>query len=390
MFIQMAQTRTTTNESVSNDAPRARALRELRNWMSSGLLRQDDLLPSERELSQRIGVGRATIRRAIQRLTEEGLIRPHGPRGRLVADPGPHRDWVSKSIVLLVPEMRDVDDPASRTRWTDYLTLGALTAIRAAGLHSVSIISDEFGNRDIARLAVDRPTGVIVPEVFGGEGEPVKSLIDRLLPAGVRTVVYGGNPELASYDRVMSDHEQGSYLLTRALIARGRRRIAQCWVQPWDRYWLLARDRGYQRAMREAGLRPLDTIETPRLAVRPDARQFLDGAKHVAGYLLERFQGDAAPDALLLGSDRNVFVTAAALRMLGRNPDTDVLLAGYDNFHAFCEERHYENTLPALTVDKRNDLMGHEMVDLLLARSRGQLRDEPQTRVVPPELVEVR
>ncbi|MFY1594846.1 GntR family transcriptional regulator [Micromonospora sp. WMMD737] len=59
-------------------------------------LRPHDPLPSERELVARFGVSRATVRQAIGRLEEEGLVYRAQGAGTFVADPA----TISKSLVL--------------------------------------------------------------------------------------------------------------------------------------------------------------------------------------------------------------------------------------------------------------------------------------------------
>jgi DNA-binding LacI/PurR family transcriptional regulator len=93
-------------------------------------------------------------------------------------------------------------------------------------------------------------------------------------------------------------------------------------------------------------------------------------------------------DALLLESDGLAFPVAAACRLLGRKPGSDLLLAGYDNYAIDLEwERQQEPVGPSVTMDKRNSEMGREMVRLLLDRCQGRLPVGPQVRLVAPELI---
>ncbi|GAA3753056.1 GntR family transcriptional regulator [Micromonospora maritima] len=59
-------------------------------------LRPHDPLPSERELVARFGVSRATVRQAVGRLEEEGLVYRAQGAGTFVADPA----TISKSLAL--------------------------------------------------------------------------------------------------------------------------------------------------------------------------------------------------------------------------------------------------------------------------------------------------
>jgi GntR family transcriptional repressor for pyruvate dehydrogenase complex len=47
----------------------------IRRWIALGTLAPGDRLPTERELADRLGVGRMTLRQAVRRLGEEGLVR---------------------------------------------------------------------------------------------------------------------------------------------------------------------------------------------------------------------------------------------------------------------------------------------------------------------------
>jgi GntR family transcriptional regulator len=57
----------------------------LREDITSGKLARDDLVPSESYLEQQYGVSRATVRRAIRHLREEGLVYTLPQRGTFVS-----------------------------------------------------------------------------------------------------------------------------------------------------------------------------------------------------------------------------------------------------------------------------------------------------------------
>ena len=63
----------------------------IRRCISSGLLKPGDTLPSEMELCQTFSISRSTVRQAIGRLEEEGLVQRHQGKGSFVAEPKLHR-----------------------------------------------------------------------------------------------------------------------------------------------------------------------------------------------------------------------------------------------------------------------------------------------------------
>src|SRR5918995_4848367 len=68
-----------------------RVYREIAKGIESGVLAPGDRLPSERALCEQLGVSRATVRRAVEELTTDGLVEARGRgsyvRGDAVSEP---------------------------------------------------------------------------------------------------------------------------------------------------------------------------------------------------------------------------------------------------------------------------------------------------------------
>jgi DNA-binding LacI/PurR family transcriptional regulator len=235
-------------------------------------------------------------------------------------------------------------------------------------------------------LLHNRPRGVIVGEAAYLSAQTV-SLIKRLRDGGLPIVVHGDGPELQNFDRVASDHMSGADKLTRWLISRGRRRILlYCISDKQVSAWARMRAQGYRHAMEEAGLEPIEAVIPPPPRSDGSRRAFMETARFVGGHLLEYLAAEPV-DAMLCPSDGGVYRVAAACRLAGMAPGTDVLVVGYDNYWRDCPERRYEETIPAATVDKLNDIVGREMVRLLLNRIDGGLPAEPQRRIIEPKMI---
>lgn len=63
-------------------------IQQIRDLISSGVLKPGDRLPSERALAERFGVGRGHIREAIKKLEFYGILRTMPQSGTVVADLG--------------------------------------------------------------------------------------------------------------------------------------------------------------------------------------------------------------------------------------------------------------------------------------------------------------
>ena len=65
------------------EAPRARVVRDLKQWIEDGVVLRGQPLPSERVLSEKLGVTRDTVRRALLLLEQDGLLRSENGRARV-------------------------------------------------------------------------------------------------------------------------------------------------------------------------------------------------------------------------------------------------------------------------------------------------------------------
>lgn len=76
-----------TRHITDGPEPKYAQLREALTVMATRELQPDDALPSERELMRRYAVSRATVRRAIESLTADGLLHRIQGKGTFVARP---------------------------------------------------------------------------------------------------------------------------------------------------------------------------------------------------------------------------------------------------------------------------------------------------------------
>lgn len=86
---------------------------QIRRLITDGTLKPGDLLPPERELAQRLGVGRSSIRDAVRTLEVMGILEPRQGHGTVVRDLSAESLIIPLAAVLtrkreLVSELLDV------------------------------------------------------------------------------------------------------------------------------------------------------------------------------------------------------------------------------------------------------------------------------------------
>jgi DNA-binding LacI/PurR family transcriptional regulator len=384
-------TETLSEQGVS---PRNTIVRCLRREMAEGVLAAGEPLPSERSLTQRFGVARNTVRAALDQLAEEGWLGARvgpGRRNRLVRGrSAPVGATIARDTVVVVGRSRSDLDPTHRhAGWADFVDYGVQEEIDQRGLHLLVFNPAKLG-ADFAALSEQRVYGLLIPSGLADATgwDRVRTMAD----AGTPVAVFGEEPEGGRIDRVISAHEQGAYELTRWLLARGCRRPQMLWCSDVRRAWARARRAGHERAMAEAGLPALAPIQTLEFMPPADAVSSRDAyemrARYLAGYLAPALLGATPADALMAPTDGEALVLTGVLARLGKAPNRDVWVAGYDNFWEDCPERAFAPCGPAVTVDKQNPLIGAEMVRLLIERAEQGLPSDAQTRRVPQRLVE--
>jgi DNA-binding GntR family transcriptional regulator len=98
-----------------------RVYREIAKGIESGILQPGDRLPSERSLCEQLGVSRATVRRAVEELTADGLVEARG-RGSFVRD----------NAVMEPPNTLMGLNEVARSRGLDPTSLVLRAEVRAA------------------------------------------------------------------------------------------------------------------------------------------------------------------------------------------------------------------------------------------------------------------
>jgi len=341
-----------------NEYPRSRAVRQLRDLIDRRYT-AGEFLPAELELSVQLSVSRGTLRTAMKLLEKEGLLRAQAGRGRFVTSSIKGPKTMMMDAVAVVTHESNPEGKRRQSGTDPFIQMSAIDSIGRAGLHALMVQPERLAEGGLDRFVQERPRGIVLMR-RAVESHLAQEIWSSLSNAGIPVVVYGDAPELAEFDSVVSDHAAGAYQLTKWLIERGRKRILRMWHLAADSplghrpEWLARRDAGYEQAMKEAGLKPLPAIEQRDMIPRDSTREtFQAYTQLAAGQLLPHLTGANPIDAIMLTSDGVLAPVAAACKMFGKNPKSDILLAGYDNFWQDDVSRQWETTIPAVTVDKR-------------------------------------
>ena len=370
---------------------RNRVLSHLREGISDGTYPVGSRLPSKRELSLRLGVSRPTIRHVLTQMEEEGVIYPNGRFLLMVSDQT--RVALEKSlshvlkntVVVVSPSLGRASREHRAEGWSDWIDVGVFEETNQHRLHHLAFQPSRLGD-DWEQLLEAMPYGVVFTDLLGRWGEGLER-IGIWKERGLPVVVYGDAPEMQAFDRVCSDHELGGYLLTRALLEAGRKNILMIANLHLNVDWFTERYRGYCRALQESGQAPLLPMELPKLPIIDDLRErFNLDYRNLTGCLAPQVVASEL-DAIIAASDGVVPVTMAACRALGKVPNEDIVIAGYDHYWEEVPERVFENEPPLFSIDKCNAKAGEELVKLLTDRVRGTLPPEPQKRLIAPVLI---
>jgi DNA-binding LacI/PurR family transcriptional regulator len=228
------------------------AYRYVRELINSDELQPGDLLPTETKISEKLGINRMTIAKALASLKNEGFVERRAGRGTtLIRKPAASS---SKMIVIIAPW------PSNNPK-DDWYFQRLIYAIQAEAIRNdmatlnVAFHYSEADEQDFVRIrdlyqAVEC-TGAIVVDPFMTTHTRLQEFLDDLgCPA-----VWAGS-SLRTYEkahRVDIDNFQTAYNLTEKLIADGAKQI----IYMSGALNTTARKRrfeGYQAALEENGI----------------------------------------------------------------------------------------------------------------------------------------
>ncbi len=221
------------------------------DWLTKniddGKLRPGEKIPSENELCDKFGLSRQTVRHAIARLSEDGLLESRRGSGTYVSDQ--YAEEGKRSVVAVVTTYVD-----------DYIfpsTIRGIESTLSAKGYSMqlSFTNNTTGKeKQILEDLLDRSdiAGVIMEPVKSALPNPNIELYHKLMDKGMKILFLNSYyPEL-NLPHVSINDEECAYRAVKALADCGHKSIG-C-VLKLDDGQGRERYRGYLRAMTECGL----------------------------------------------------------------------------------------------------------------------------------------
>ena len=369
----------------------AQARRALRDLIERGVYAPGERLPAERELALLLGVARHAVRQVVAEMVEQGVIVTNGARMRFVSETFQAKGLLCKAVFSLSMLSEGPREDHRESGWSDWLHIGLQKQLHREGWHYLALHPNRL-KTEWQRIVAERPMGIAISNVDmrnpAVQHEMLSYLLGEFQQAQIPVVIYGDEPDWQKFDRVASDHFSGSAMLTRHFLERGQHEIAMvCGPNDGGYNWFKARRAGHQAALRAADVEPLPLLTTSCSTECLTENSFEADVQILARDLALWFERHPRTEVFQLVCDALIPPFGEALRRLGKVPNRDVWLAGYDNFWRDLAYYTPDRAAPCVTVDKRNEACGGEMMRLLRQRIEGQLPDAPQLRLLEPRLI---
>lgn len=357
----------------------AQLFRQLSQLILSGEWAPGTRLPSEAEFEQALQISRSTIRQALGLAEADGLIERVPGKGTFVT--------------------RSPAERRGNNRLLGYVTCDFLPYLQnqlGAGVESVASAQGYrvifySTNRDVREeddllehLVTQRQVGglVVWPVLCD---DPARRLFQMARQGQVPLVLVDRTFDGLNCDWVVSDNYGGAYAAVRHLLELGHRRIVFL-SQPLEQLIPVAeRRRGYEEALRDAGLTPLLPWMIGEAGQELEFASALNGSvNREIEQIVEYLQRPDPPTAIFALNDLIAMQAVRAAKIAGLRVPEDVSLVGFD------DENLVNNLLDVqlTTVAQDGLAMGRRAAELLIERIEGH--SGPPRQITLPTRLKVR
>jgi DNA-binding LacI/PurR family transcriptional regulator len=328
-------------------------------WFAEGRYKPGDRFPSDQELAREFAVNHVTVRTALKRFVDAGVLERRVGAGTVVRDPAARKTEAGRDsggIALAIPD-------ATHSFFSELLR-AVEESVLGSGRSLVFGHTWELAKREQQVVATWLGQGVrrmiLTPPVT--EPDFYRDLLDK----GVRLVFVDRKVEGLDLPSIVSRDELGMAAVMKYLAQLGHRRLLHL-AGPATIWTAQQRRESFERCGRSEGLRSAD------LEVLPAGYYLEDG--HAA--MTRRLAAGAPPEAVVAANDPVAVGAIRALQEAGLRVPEDVTVTGYGDTDL---GRNFGLT----TVKQFPDRMGTEAVRLVLGTAPLGAADSLE---ITPELV---
>lgn len=344
----------------------------LRRHIAAGDYQPGDLLPSEAQLMTEFRVSRHTVRAALARLGQDGLITRVKGKGSIV-------NLVANGTAGSLDAIAGAGQQAIAfcAAEEDPFTTAILWGVeREASRRHISVVfvsshgEFEQQQRLLGRFAESGLQGaVIMPvDIPPSMMQDAAASLDHWQKSGLHLVCVDRYYPGARIPTVVSDNFGGAYEAVSHLLQIGRRQTVAVSLSNTNTSSVAARLEGYRWAFKDAGLVPNPAWEyTTFLADDNDFLAFLERTR---------------ADGLFALNDNIAMRCMQLLRNMGRKIPDDIAVVGFDDVQAASLL-----DVPLTTVRQDGQRLGEEAARLLLEGPAFEAGGRPRRIKVPVQLV---
>ncbi len=344
-------------------------MEDLKEQIFSGRLHAGDKLPSENQLAQTYQVSRQTVRKAIEMLTDTGLVYAEHGRGTFCSELVRHTSN-SKNVAVVTTYLSDYIFPR---------VIQGIDKVLTESGYSIILKNTRNSRTQEARCLEE----LLQKDIDGVIIEPSKSqiyckhlnLYEKLEEYRIPYVfIQGCFSQLADKPQVLMDDCKGGYLITKHLIDQGHKRIAGVFKS--DDTQGQNRHKGYVRALQEAGI-----------AYDPDIVIWFyteDRKIHPYECVKQMLEKGVDLDAIVCYNDQIAVHVIRAITSIGKRVPEDVSVTGYDNSNIAGSLAGLRLT----TIAHPQEKLGEMAAELLLEMIREESAETGKKILIEPELIE--
>ncbi len=339
--------------------------------IKDGSLEPGKLLPSERILSNSLGVSRSTVRQAINGLIQKNLLQSVPGKGTFVLAQKGAGGRGQIALIVSRPNFHFFYPQLAAAFETD---------VRQAGYGLVMSLHNDDADTLLERLdelleAQSIAGFALVPPRFGA----LSRVVERLQEIAVPHVFVGRTSGDHPVATITVDNVQTGKRATQHLIELGHRRILHIGFSDYSTG--NERAAGYRQAMTEAGLSAWIDIRMISEPMSSDDAH--DRIAHPVGLLAaDILASDKRPTAIFCFNDLTALGVYKAARDLGIIIPDELSLVSVDNLPTVL---HFE--VPLTTFAQPGTEIGQQAADTLLEQLRGGVTSAPQKKLLPAQFM---